>query len=43
MKAVILSIALVALAFLLLGCKVLFVKGARFPMGHDAHHLPKRP
>lgn len=41
MKAVVLSIVLVALAVLLLGVKVLFVKGARFPMGHHAHHPRK--
>lgn len=41
MKAVLLSIALVGLAVILLGVKVLFVKGAKFPMGHHAHH-PKR-
>lgn len=45
MKAVLLSIALVGLAVLLLGVKVLFVKGAKFPMGRHAHHparLPKK-
>lgn len=41
MKAVLLSIALVGLAVVLLGVKVLFVKGAKFPMGHHAHHPPK--
>ncbi len=37
MKLVILSILMVTIAFLLLGIKVLFVKGAQFPMGHHAH------
>lgn len=41
MKAVLLSIALMALAVVMLGVKVLFVKGARFPMGHHAHHPRK--
>jgi len=41
MKAVLLSIVLVGLAVLLLGVKVLFVKGAKFPMGHHAHHPRK--
>ena len=35
-----LSIALLAVAFLLLGVKVLFVKGAKFPSGH-AHSSPE--
>lgn len=34
---IILAISLVAVAVLLLGIKVLFVPGARFPMGHHAH------
>lgn len=38
MKTLILSVILVGIAFLLLGVKVLFVKGGRFPMGHHAHH-----
>ena len=40
MKTAILSIMLIALAFLLLGVKVLFVKGGRFPSGH-AHDVPE--
>lgn len=39
MKVIICSILLVGLAFLLLGIKVLFVKGAKFPMGHHAHKI----
>ncbi|MCM1450982.1 MAG: hypothetical protein NC102_01840 [Clostridium sp.] len=38
MKAVLLSIVLLGLAVVMLGVKVLFVKGAKFPMGHHAHH-----
>lgn len=34
MKLVIISIILVGLAVVLLGVKVLFVKGASFPSGH---------
>lgn len=34
---IILAITLVAVAILLLGIKVLFVPGAKFPMGHHAH------
>ncbi len=34
MKIVILSIILVLVAVLLLGVKVLFVKGGKFPSGH---------
>lgn len=40
MKSVLLAIALVALSVVLLGVKVLFVKGGRFPSGH-AHDLPQ--
>lgn len=39
LKVVILSICLIALAFVLLGVKVLFVKGGKFPSGH-AHDIP---
>ncbi len=39
MKLVFLTIALLAVAFVLLGVKVLFVKGAKFPSGH-AHDIP---
>lgn len=34
MRLVIISIILVGLAFVLLGIKVLFVKGGKFPSGH---------
>lgn len=34
MKTVLLAIILVAAAVILLGVKVLFVKGAKFPSGH---------
>ncbi len=34
---IILAIFLVAVAVLLLGIKVLFVPGSKFPMGHHAH------
>lgn len=34
MKLLLLSIALVAVAFVLLGVRVLFVKGGRFPSSH---------
>ncbi len=34
MKVVILAIIIVAICFLLLGVKVLFVRGGRFPSGH---------
>lgn len=33
-KTLLLSIIIVALAFVLLGVKVLFVKGGKFPSGH---------
>ena len=39
-KTLLLSIALLALAFVLLGVKVLFVKGGRFPSSH-AHSSPE--
>lgn len=39
MKAVILAIILVAVAVVLLGVKVFFVKGGRFPLGH-IHSVP---
>lgn len=39
METVILSICLVAVAFVLLGVKVLFVKGGKFPSGH-VHSSP---
>ena len=38
-KILILSVILVALAVLLLGVKVLFVKGGKFPSGH-VHDIP---
>jgi len=34
MTTVFLAIFLIAIAFILLGVKVLFVKGAKFPSGH---------
>ncbi len=34
MKTVLLTIALVAVCVVLLGVKVLFIKGSRFPSGH---------
>ncbi len=41
MKTVILAIVIVALCFVLLGVKVLFVKGGKFPSGH-AHEIEAR-
>ncbi|MDE5942328.1 MAG: hypothetical protein K2H14_09480 [Muribaculaceae bacterium] len=40
MKIILLAIVLVALSVVLLGIKVLFVKGSRFPSGH-VHDLPQ--
>ena len=40
MKMVLLAIGLVALSVVLLGVKVLFVKGGSFPSGH-VHDLPQ--
>lgn len=37
---ILLSAALIGVAVVLLGVKVLFVKGGRFPSGH-AHDLPE--
>jgi hypothetical protein len=34
MKSVLISIAIVGISVILLGVKVLFVKGGRFPSGH---------
>lgn len=43
MKAVILSIALVLVSVLLLGVRVLFVKGGKFPSAHtDTPALRKK-
>lgn len=44
MKIAVLSIVLVAAAVLLLGVKVFFVKGGRFPSGHihDNPHMKRR-
>lgn len=39
MKLLLLSILIVAVAFVLLGVKVLFVKGGKFPSGH-VHDIP---
>ncbi len=39
MKLVLLSIAIVAAAFVLLGVKIIFVKGGRFPSSH-VHSSP---
>lgn len=40
-KVVVLTMILVGLAIVLLGVKVLFVKGGKFPSGH-VHDLPAR-
>lgn len=37
MKLWLLTLVLLALAVILLGVKVLFVKGGRFPSGHVSH------
>ncbi len=44
MKLAILTIIILAVSFLLLGIKVLFVKGAKFPAGHvgDSAALRKK-
>lgn len=42
MKLILLSIAIVGLSFVLLGVKVLFVKGGRFPSGHIGHSKEMR-
>lgn len=44
MKLLLLTFILIALAVLLLGVKVLFVKGGRFPSGHvsDSRALRSR-
>ncbi|MDE6073414.1 MAG: hypothetical protein K2J42_09720 [Muribaculaceae bacterium] len=39
MKTLLLTLGLVLLAVLLLGCRVLFVKGGKFPSGH-VHDIP---
>ena len=39
MKTLILTLILVALAMVLLGVRVLFVKGGKFPNSH-AHNIP---
>ncbi|MCH5347269.1 MAG: hypothetical protein J1E63_09175 [Muribaculaceae bacterium] len=39
LKTILLTIALLAIAFVGLGVKVLFIKGAKFPSGH-AHDNP---
>ncbi|MBQ9077030.1 MAG: hypothetical protein IJY31_04225 [Muribaculaceae bacterium] len=39
MKIVVLAVALLAIAVVLLGVKVLFVKGGKFPSGH-VHDIP---
>ncbi len=39
MKLILLTVLLVAVAVILLGIKVLFVKGGKFPSGH-AHDIP---
>jgi len=39
MKLILITIGLIAVAVVLLGVKVLFVKGGEFPSGH-AHNLP---
>lgn len=40
MKLILLTVLLVAVAVILLGIKVLFVKGGKFPSGH-AHDIPQ--
>lgn len=40
MKVILLSVALVAVCVVLLGVKVLFVRGSRFPSGH-VHSSPE--
>ncbi|MDE5555378.1 MAG: hypothetical protein K2J10_09385 [Muribaculaceae bacterium] len=44
MKLVLLSIAIIGLSIVLLGVKVLFVKGGRFPSSHvgDSEALRKK-
>ena len=44
LKVILLTIGLLAAAFVLLGVKVMFVKGGKFPSGHahDAPELRKR-
>ncbi len=44
MKLLLLSIVIIGLCVVLLGVKVLFVKGSRFPSGHvkDVEALRKR-
>ncbi|MDE7459088.1 MAG: hypothetical protein K2M77_09520 [Muribaculaceae bacterium] len=42
MKLVLLSIAIIGLSVVLLGVKVLFVKGGRFPSGHVGHSAALR-
>lgn len=44
MKTIVTTILLIAAAFVLLGVKVLFVKGGKFPSGHahDSEALRKR-
>lgn len=44
MKLILISILLLATAIVLLGVKVLFVKGAKFPSGHvhDSAELKRR-
>lgn len=39
MKIVLLAIVLLAIAVVLMGVKVLFVKGGKFPSGH-VHDIP---
>lgn len=42
MKVILLSIAIVGVCVLLLGVKVFFVPGARFPSGHIHEHAALR-
>lgn len=44
MKLILLSIAIVGISALLLGIRVLFVKGGKFPSSHigDSEHMRKR-
>lgn len=42
MKLVVLTIIILAVSFILLGIKVLFVKGAKFPSAHASHSASLR-
>lgn len=42
MKTTFLAIIMLAACVVMLGVKVLFVKGGKFPSGHNSAHLRKR-